>query len=205
LRKRLSAHLREVREAIERHRRGLDRDTIRYLEANNEPLTNAARETAARYMGVSARQVAFADSTTMAMGLVYAGLPLQPGDEILTTEQDYFVTHESVRLACARTGAVERRIALHGERPDAGANAIVARIRAGVTLRTRVIGPAWVHSSTGLKLPLAQISGAVAEMNRGRDKAERILICVDGVHGFGNQDVTLDSLGCDFLASGCHE
>src|SRR5690606_14276378 len=39
--------------------------------------------------------------------------------------------------------------------------------------------------------------------DRGDDA--RVLICVDGVHGFGNQDVTLRDLGCDFLAAGCHK
>jgi selenocysteine lyase/cysteine desulfurase len=62
-----------------------------------------------------------------------------------------------------------------------------------------------VHSSTGLKIPLPAIAEMIQEINSTREEAERILLCVDGVHGFGNQDVTLDQLGCDFLAAGCHK
>lgn len=40
----------------------------------------------------------------------------------------------------------------------------------------------WVHSGTGLKLPLPRIAAAVANINAGRDEAHHILICVDGVH-----------------------
>lgn len=203
----LASHPRDVREAIERHRRELDRDTVGYLHAHNRRFTDAARRAAGDYLRTPARQIALTDSTTMGVGLIYSCLKLRPGDEILTTEQDYFVTHEAVRLACARTGAVERRVSLHdgSAAEDVSADAIVARIRGGVTERTRVLGLTWVHSSTGLKLPSAEIARAVRDLNSGRGEDERILLCVDGVHGFGNQAVTLDELGCDFLAAGCHK
>ncbi|HYD86316.1 MAG TPA: aminotransferase class V-fold PLP-dependent enzyme [Vitreimonas sp.] len=202
----LASHPRPVREGIERHRRALDRDTVGYLEANNQRLTEAARAAAGSYLSVAPRQIALVDSTTMGVGIVYAGLRLAPGDEILTTEQDYFVTHESARLACARTGAVQRRVSLHGETPEGvSAAELAGRIAAAITPRTRVVGLTWVHSSTGLKIPVKAIADVIEAANGGRDEAERILFVLDGVHGYGNQDVTLDALGCDFIASGCHK
>jgi isopenicillin-N epimerase len=202
----LSSHPRDVRRAIERHSRELDRDTVGYLHRNNDRLTTNARQAAGRYLSVPARQIALVDSTTMGVGLIYAGLKLAPGDEILTTDQDYFVTHESIRLACTRTGAVERRVSLHDGVPSAiRADHIVDRIRAGITDRTRVVGLTWVHSSTGLKLPVREIGRAIGAINRGRNAEDCILFCLDGVHGYGNQAVTLDQLNCDFVASGCHK
>jgi len=62
-----------------------------------------------------------------------------------------------------------------------------------------------VHSSTGLKLPPRAITNAVSEINAGRDEAARVLVCVDGVHGFGIEDVVLSDLGCDFFMAGCHK
>ena len=41
----------------------------------------------------------------MGLGLVYNGLKLQPGQQILTTLHDYYATHESLRLAAERSGA----------------------------------------------------------------------------------------------------
>jgi isopenicillin-N epimerase len=32
-----------------------------------------------------------------------------------------------------------------------------------------------------------------------------VLVCVDGVHGFGVEDVELSGLGCDFFMAGCHK
>ena len=58
----------------------------------------------------------------------------------------------------------------------------------------------WVHSSTGVRLPIAEIGAAVADLNRTRERPEQIVLCVDGVHGFAAVDVDLPDLGCDFLA-----
>jgi selenocysteine lyase/cysteine desulfurase len=32
-----------------------------------------------------------------------------------------------------------------------------------------------------------------------------VLLCVDGVHGFGVEDAAVAGLGCDFFSSGCHK
>ena len=62
--------------------------------------------------------------------------------------------------------------------------------------RTRVVALTWVHSSTGVKLPLRAIADALPE---------RALPCVDGVHGFGAEAATVRELGCDAFTSGCHK
>jgi selenocysteine lyase/cysteine desulfurase len=46
---------------------------------------------------------------------------------------------------------------------------------------------------------------AVARANRGRAQADRCLLIVDGVHGFGNQDVDIATLGADFFATSMHK
>jgi selenocysteine lyase/cysteine desulfurase len=115
------------------------------------------------------------------------------------------VTHEAIRLAAARTGASARRIPLYDRIDGISEEQIVGRIRAAIQPSTRVLGLTWVHSSTGLKLPIRAITDAVAAINAARDEADRVLVCVDGVHGFGNQDVTFEDLGCDFLIAGCHK
>jgi isopenicillin-N epimerase len=200
----ISSHPRPVREAIEEYRRGLDENPALYLGQNNGPRREAVRAAAGRYLAVDAAEIALTDSTTMGIGLVYNGLRLQQEQEILTTEEDYFVTHESVRQITERTGATERRIAIFEDISNVSADEIVERISDEIRPETRVLGLTWVHSSTGLKLPLARIAEAVQEANRGRDEDARVLICVDGVHGFGIEDVTMGDLGCDFFVAGCH-
>jgi selenocysteine lyase/cysteine desulfurase len=123
----------------------------------------------------------------------------------LQIEQDYYVTHEALRLTAIRTGAKVRKISLYDQINGISEEQIVDRIARAITPATRVLALTWVHSSTGLKLPLSQIADALGRINADRTEADRVLFCVDGVHGFGVEDVTLEDLGCDFVMAGCHK
>jgi selenocysteine lyase/cysteine desulfurase len=201
----LAAHPRPVGDAIERHRRGLDEDTHGYLEEHQAENETAARDAAAEYLGADADEIAFTDSTTMGLGLAYGGLRLRPGQEVVTTEHDFYSTHEALRLAADRLGATVRRVRLYDRPAETSVDEIVGRLAAAVTPATRAVAVTWVHSSTGVKLPMAQIGAALADLNAGRDAAQRVLLCVDGVHGLGAEDETVEALGCDFLVSGTHK
>lgn len=201
----IASHPAPVREAIDQYRQALDADPVTYLEGNNNRLTEAARAAAGRYFGVAADQVALTDSATMGIGLVYNGLRLRPGQEILSTQEDYFVTHESIRLAAERSGAGARLISLYDDIADVSGDQMVERLRREVRSNTRVLALTWVHSSNGLKIPVRAIADMVADANRGRDEDDRLLLCIDGVHGVGNQDEDFDHLGCDFLMTSCHK
>ncbi|HVK40981.1 MAG TPA: aminotransferase class V-fold PLP-dependent enzyme [Phenylobacterium sp.] len=194
-----------VRDAITRHRAALDRNPITYLEQNNKRLQNAARSAAGAYFGVPMEQVGLCESTTSGIGLVYAGLGLRYGQEALTSVHDYYVTHESLRLAARRTGASVRKITLHDGAETASTPEIVRRVVAGITPATRVLALTWVHSSTGLKLPIRAIADALKPINATRQPADQVLFFVDGVHGFGVEDTTFPQLGCDVLVAGCHK
>jgi selenocysteine lyase/cysteine desulfurase len=92
------------------------------------------------------------------------------------------------------------------ERAEAAAEAeVVERVVEAVTPETRVVALTWVHSSTGVRLPVRAIADALAEVNAGRDEDERALLCVDGVHGFGVENLSPPELGCDFFVAGCHK
>lgn len=201
----IASHPEPVRAAIDRHRAALDADPVVYLERNNNRLTEASRAAAGQYFRVPGDDVALTDSTTMGIGLVYNALMLRPGQELLSTEQDYFVTHESLRLAAERNGARMRLFPLYDEGVAIDADRMVARVRGAIGPATRVLALTWVHSSTGLKIPIRRIAAAVGEINRDRDEDDRVLICLDGVHGVGVEDEDFGDLGCDFLMAGCHK
>ena len=201
----IASHPKPVRDAIEEHRRAMDANPLTYLFRNNRSLQEAARTAAGHYLGIDASDIALTDSTTMGVSLIYNGLRLAPEQEILTTEQDYYVTHEAIRLAAKRTGARVRKISLYEQIGDVTADQIVDRIVQAVTPATRVVALTWVHSSTGLKLPLRRIADALERINAERDEPARVLLCVDGAHGFGIEDVVLSDLGCDFFMAGCHK
>jgi len=196
---------RVVGEAISRHRAGLDADTLAYQEENEGTLDVDTLAAAGEYLDADPAQLALTDSTTMGLGMVYGGLRLRPDQQVLTTEHDFYSTHEALRLTAERTGATVNRVSLYDDPASASAEDIVARLIAGITPQTRVVAVTWVHSGTGVKLPVPDIAAAVATANAGRAEADRALLFVDGVHGFGVEDVTVADLGCDVLVSGTHK
>ena len=201
----MASNPRSVRDAIRRHATGLDEDTNGYLSSNEVALEDQVRAAAAQYMGAEASDIALTDSTTMGLAMLYSGLELQEGEEILATTHDFYSTHESVRLRSVRNDSSWRKIELFSDSATASVDEIVSNVERGIRPETRALAITWVHSSTGMKLPVRAIADALLEINRDRDEDERVLLCVDGVHGFGNQDVSPADLGCDFLVSGCHK
>jgi selenocysteine lyase/cysteine desulfurase len=199
-----ASHPRQVAEAIERHRAGLDRDPEGYLLTAQAELEANVSQAAASYLGGDPGQVALTDSTTMGIGLVYGGLRLAEGDEVVTTDHDFYSTHEALRLRAGRTGARVTRVQLYDDPADADAGQMVERLTAAVTPATRVMAVTWVHSGTGVKLPIPELASALADLNGRRGDAP-VLLCVDGVHGLGAEATTADDLGCDFLMAGTHK
>ena len=201
----IASHPKPVRDVIERYRLKLDENPTFYLRERLNGHENDVLEAAADYLGANATDIALTDSTTMGLGIVYNGLKLLPGQQIITTMHGYYATHESLRLAAERSGAQIREIQLYQQEQTVTADEIVTNITSAIAPETRVLALTWVHSSTGLKLPLRRIADALEQVNAKRDEQQKVLMCVDGVHGFGVEDVEMKETGCDFFMAGCHK
>lgn len=205
-----ASHPRPVREAIDQYRRALDENPFRVVEqgmfdSETEHIPMKVKAEVAAYLGGRPEEVALTGSTTMGLALVYNGLRLKPGQEVLTTVHDHYSHHEAIRLATEKSGATYRKIALFEDLDSISEDAIVERIRLAVKPNTRAVGITWVHSSTGLKLPVRRIAQGVREANSGRSESDRLLLIVDGVHGLGVEDEIVAEMGCDYFAAGTHK
>ncbi|HEY7129878.1 MAG TPA: aminotransferase class V-fold PLP-dependent enzyme, partial [Nitrospira sp.] len=201
----LASHPKPVREAIERHRSGLDADPIGYWFAHEKKQEVAVLQAAAAYLEGDPTEIALTDSTTMGLGLLYGSLKLRPDQEILTTTHDHYSTETSLRLRAERTGATVRRIPLYEDLRRVTRESLVEMLVKAVRPRTRIVAVTWVHSSTGLKLPIAEMARAIEKLNASRAETDRVILCVDGVHALGVEDFRLSEVGCDFLIAGTHK
>lgn len=201
----LASHPRPVREAIEEHRRAIDENPFLYVEHRIFETTEKVRASAAEYLGAKPEEVALTNSTTMGLAFVYQGLPLKAGQEILTTTHEHIVHSESIRLAAERAGGAVRKISLYDDFNSISEEDIVRRIKNAVGPKTRAVGVTWAHSSSGVKIPLRRIAEALAQINTGRNEADRALLIVDGVHGLGVEDEAVALTGCDFFIAGTHK
>lgn len=200
----LATHPAPVRAAIERWRGVLDRDpetAVQDAYSHDE----SVRAAASRYLRVQPGEIALTDSTTMGLGLVYHGLTLLPGAHVLTTTHDFYSTHEALRLAAGRAGAEVEQVTLYDDPAAADADEMTARLEAAIRPETRIVAVTWVHSSTGVKLPIRQIADMLADANRDRVPGQRALLCVDGIHGLGAEEAGPNELSCDVFISGTHK
>src|SRR5439155_579945 len=127
----LASHPQPVRDAIDRHRRGLDDNPVDYLHQQAPLLEAGVLRAAASYLGADPCDIALTDSTTMGLGLLYTGLVLRADHEILTTQHDFYATHEALRLGAERSGASVRQIALYRDIQSVTEDEIVQSVAQG--------------------------------------------------------------------------
>lgn len=201
----LASHPLPVAREIEKHRRALDNNPADYLHERGPLSEIQIAQAAAKYMGGDWSQIALTDSTTQSLAMMYSGLLLQPGDEVVQTVHDHYATDMSLAHKAARSGASIKQIALYDDASAVSVEQCCQRLADSIGEKTRVVAVTWVHSSTGVKLPVKALAEVVAKANKGRAEADMVLFCVDGVHGFGIEDQDISALDCDFFAAGTHK
>lgn len=107
-------------------------------------------EELARYLHV--RETVGLNSGTDALLLVFLGLGLGPGDEIITTSNTFFATAEAIWLAGATPVFVDS--------DPRTRNIDVARIEAAITPKTRAIVPVHLYGLTSNMPAIAKIAKA---------------------------------------------
>ncbi|TNB91284.1 aminotransferase class V-fold PLP-dependent enzyme [Pseudomonas jessenii] len=204
----ITSHPKPVREAIERHRAALDKNPglamdwdLGVIEQREENV----RVWAGRYLQADAKQIALNGSTTEGLATIYGGVHVRPDQEILTTEHEHYATHTILALRSERDGTRVRKIRLFKDSYSASKAEILAAIDGAIRPETRVLGMCWVHSGSGMKLPIGEIGAIVDQHNRGRSDADRIVYVVDGVHGFGVDNLNFAQMNCDFFIAGTHK
>ncbi|QHC94971.1 class V aminotransferase [Pseudomonas sp. R84] len=204
----ITSHPKPVREAIEQHRAALDKNPglamdwdLGVIEQREENV----RVWAARYLQANAKQIALTGSTTEGLATIYGGAHVRADQEILTTVHEHYATHTILALRTERDGTRVRKIPLFKDVYSASKAEILANIDNAIRPETRVLGMCWVHSGSGLKLPIGEIGAIVDKHNRGRSDADRIVYVVDGVHGFGVDNLNFAQMNCDFFIAGTHK
>jgi selenocysteine lyase/cysteine desulfurase len=155
--------------------------------------TDHAREQVAALIGCTADELLITRSATEAMSSIALGLNLDRGDRVLTTDVEHEGGSVGWEYLKRRRGI---NIDLVSIAPgDFDTKAIISRFEQAITDRTKVISVSHVITSTGLRMPIAEI--AALAKNRG------ILCVVDGAQAVGGIDVDVKKLGCHaYVATG---
>jgi selenocysteine lyase/cysteine desulfurase len=204
----ITSHPKPVREAIERHRAALDLNPGLAMDWDMgviEQREEQVRVWAGRYLQANAKQIALTGSTTEGLAMIYGGVHVRPDQEILTTAHEHYAVHTILALRKERDGTQVRKIRLFKDPQTATKAEILTAIDNAIRPETRVLGMCWVHSGSGVKLPIGDIGAIVDKHNRNRSDADRIIYVVDGVHGFGVDNLNFPEMNCDFFVAGTHK
>ncbi|MFI8223799.1 aminotransferase class V-fold PLP-dependent enzyme [Pseudomonas sp. NPDC085632] len=204
----ITSHPKPVREAIERHRATLDRNPGLAMDwdlGSNEQLQQNVRVWAGKYLQAKPGQIALTGSTTEGLAMIYGSVQVRPDQEILTTEHEHYSTRNILDFRTRRDGTRVRKLKLFDTPQSISLDQVLDTINRNIRPETRVLGMTWVHSGSGVKLPISDISRLVDEHNRQRDDKDRLIYVVDGVHGFGVDDLSFPQMNCDFFIAGTHK
>ena len=160
-----------------------------------EPQREGVRRRLARAFGSSREEIAITRNASESLQICQFGHALGPGDEVLTTDQDYPRMITTWKQRERREGIVLRQfsIPVPAENPDQ----IVSLFEENLTPRTRLILMCHMINLTGQILPVRE----VVEMARRRG----IPVIVDGAHAFAHIDFQHSDLNCDYYASSLHK
>ncbi|MEB3328750.1 MAG: aminotransferase class V-fold PLP-dependent enzyme [Candidatus Sericytochromatia bacterium] len=186
---------RPVLAAQQAWRERMEAQPVRFLARELEGLLDEVREALAAFLGADPAGLAFVPNATTGVATVLAGLPLRPGDELLTTTQAYPAVRKALRRTAERTGArvVEAEVPF----PLAGPGDVIGPVLAATGPRTRLAVLDHITSPTAVVYPIEALVKALAR--RGVDTL------VDGAHAPGQVALNLRRLGAAYYTGNCHK
>ena len=204
----VTSHPKPVRDAIDLHRARIDRNPGLAMDWDLQEAWKReaqVRDWAGRYLQAKPGQIALTGSTTEGLAMIYGGIHVRPDQEILTTVHEHYSTEFTLDDRVKKEGTQVRKIKLFKDAHRISVDEVLSAIKSNIRPNTRVLGMTWVQSGSGVKLPIGEIGKLVEELNRSRDEKDRILYVVDGVHGFGVEDLSFPQMHCDFFIAGTHK
>jgi len=172
-----------------------EREPVRFMVRELEPLLDAARQTVAEFVGADPAGLAFVPNATAGVNAVLRSLDLDRHDELLVTTQEYNACRNALdyvtRLAGARVVVVDTPF------PIASADEIADRVLARVTDRTRLLLIDHITSPTALINPIDRIIRELA--SRGIDTL------VDGAHAPGMLPLRIRDSGAAYYTGNLHK
>jgi isopenicillin-N epimerase len=186
---------RNVREARNAWQTRMDQQPMSFFVRELEPAWRSARDTLARFVGTSGRNLIFAENATVGMNIVADSFRLNAGDEVLLTDHEYGAVHRIWERACQRAGAQVRVVEL--PTPFQSTTDTADAVLAAATERTRLIAISHITSATATVLPVREVCQQA--------RARGITVAIDGPHAVAQAPLAIDELGCDFYAASCHK
>lgn len=146
-------------------------------------------------IGADAEEIALTQNATMGMNFIANGLELQPGDEVIQTDQEHPGGRCGWELRQKRYGVVWKTVKV--PIPPESPQQLVDLVTGAITERTAVIAVPHITSTYGIVFPVKEICRIA------RDKG--IFTVIDGAQSVGQIHVNVKEIGCDAYFSSPHK
>ncbi len=184
-----------VQQAMKAHLDYMNQAPVYTMWQILQPQAEGVRQRLAREFGASAEEIALTRNASEGLQICQNGLDFEPGDEVLTTTQDYGRMINTFKQRERRDGIVLKQfqIPIPAEDPDE----IVRLFEQNITPKTKAILMCHIINITGQILPVK----GVVQMARKRG----IPVIVDGAHSFAHFEFKHEDLDCDYFATSLHK
>ncbi|HUC78014.1 MAG TPA: aminotransferase class V-fold PLP-dependent enzyme [Vicinamibacterales bacterium] len=186
---------RVVHEALKRYLDMSNQAPIYYMWNLLEPNVETVRRKLAAEAGCDPEELAITRNASEALQICQLGIDLQPGDEVVTTNQDYGRMLDTWDQRARRDKITVTKISFPV--PTTNLGDLTARIERAITPRTKVIHICHMTNLTGQLFPVRDI----ARMARSRG----IQTIVDGAHAFAHFPFAVRDLECDYYGTSLHK
>ncbi len=173
----------------------LERNPVVYGYGAHEKMLDEVRAQAAAFIGCGTDELVLTNCTTEGMNWVAQGLSLVAGDRVLTSDQEHPGGRVCWDYVVRRSGVVLDVVPIAPRQHDA--RQIVDAFAQRITPRTKVLSFSHINSSTGLRMPVAELSALA--------RSRGCLAVVDGAQAVGAIDVNVKALGCHVYATSGHK
>jgi isopenicillin-N epimerase len=165
-----------------------------YYRGLLEQKFDGIRKQAAAEFGCDPEELAFTRNATESLHIAQGGIDLQPGDEVLTTDQDY-----TLMLWAWEQRALREKIRITRVQfpVPATSDELIRRFEQAITPRTKVLHFCHITNVTGQLFPVRELS----RMARRRG----IVTIVDGAQAAAHVPLKLRDLECDVYGTSLHK
>jgi selenocysteine lyase/cysteine desulfurase len=165
-----------------------------YHRAELERNIETARRRLAAEFGADPEEIAITRNASEALQIAQEGLDLQPGDEIITTDQDYprMLTTWDQRMRREKIKVTRIQFQAPATQQD-----LYERFERAITPRTKVLHFCHITNITGQLFPVRELS----RMARRRG----ITTICDGAQALAHVPFALGDLECDFYGTSLHK
>jgi selenocysteine lyase/cysteine desulfurase len=184
-----------VQDAMRRYLEYTDMGPYHTMVSVLERQVESVRRQLARAAGCDPEEMAITRNASESLENAQYGIDLKPGDEVLTTNQDYPRMLSTFAQRERREGIVLKTISFPV--PPPSMDDLYQRFERAITPKTKLILFCHITNRTGQIFPVRRI----CQMARARG----IPAIVDGAHAFSHFPFKISDLDCDYYGTSLHK